>query len=106
MPMEFYQGRPLEPEELEAIRQQIEQFDAIAAYMAKNFGQTEDATKINMNKVRADELVTLIGLTPEEAKALVGFREKHGDFHEWGDMLVIYGVDGQKIEAAKDKMTF
>jgi hypothetical protein len=30
-PMEFYQGRPLEPEELEAIRQQIEQFDTIEA---------------------------------------------------------------------------
>jgi hypothetical protein len=29
--MEFYQGRPLEPEELEAIRQQIEQFDTIEA---------------------------------------------------------------------------
>jgi hypothetical protein len=29
MPMEFYQGRPLKPEELEAIRQQIEQFDTI-----------------------------------------------------------------------------
>jgi hypothetical protein len=28
--MEFYQGRPLEPEEL-AIRQQIEQFDTIEA---------------------------------------------------------------------------
>jgi len=31
MPIEFYQGRPLEPEELEAIRQQIEQFDTIEA---------------------------------------------------------------------------
>jgi len=31
MPMEFYQGRPLEPEELDAIRQQIEQFDTIEA---------------------------------------------------------------------------
>ena len=29
--MEFYQGRPLEPEELEAIRRQIEQFDTIEA---------------------------------------------------------------------------
>jgi len=29
MPMEFYQGRPLEPEELEAIRQQIEHFNTI-----------------------------------------------------------------------------
>ncbi len=83
-----------------------EQFDAIALYMAKNFGKTEDTSKLNMNKATADELVSVIGLTPEEAKALVGFRSKHGEFHEWGDMLVIYGVDGLKIEAAKDKMTF
>ncbi len=83
-----------------------EQFDAIAAYMAKNFGKEEDTSRLNMNKAGADELVKVIGLTPEEAKALVAFRDKHGDFREWGDMLVIYGVDGLKIEAAKDKMTF
>jgi hypothetical protein len=84
----------------------VEQFDAIAAYMAKNFGKTEDASKINMNKAKADDLEKVIGLTPDEAKALIGFRDRHGDFREWGDMLVIYGVDGLKIEAAKDKMTF
>jgi competence protein ComEA len=83
-----------------------EQFDAIAAYMAKNFGKEEDATKLNMNKAKAEEMVTVIGLTPEEAKALVAFRDKHGEFREWGDMLVVYGVDGLKIEAAKDKMAF
>jgi competence ComEA-like helix-hairpin-helix protein len=84
----------------------VEQFDAIAAYMTKNFGKEVDTSKVNVNKAKAEELVTAIGLTPEEAKALVGFREKHGDFREWGDMLVIYGVDGLKIEAAKDKMSF
>jgi competence ComEA-like helix-hairpin-helix protein len=83
-----------------------EQFDAIAAYMAKNFGKDEDATKLNINKAKAEELVTVIGLTPEEAKALIAFRDKHGEFREWGDMLVVYGVDGLKIEAAKDKMSF
>ena len=31
MPIEFYQGRPLEPEELEQIRRQIESFDTIEA---------------------------------------------------------------------------
>lgn len=83
-----------------------EQFDAIAAYMAKNFGKTEDASKLNMNKAGADELVNVIGLTQDEARAVIAFRNKHGDFREWGDMLVIYGVDGLKIEAAKDKMSF
>jgi competence ComEA-like helix-hairpin-helix protein len=83
-----------------------EQFDAIVAYMSKNFGKEEDTTKLNINKAKVDDLVNIIGLTPEEAKALIGFRDKHGEFREWGDMLVIYGVDGLKIEAAKDKMTF
>jgi competence protein ComEA len=83
-----------------------EQYDAVAAYMAKNFGKTEDATKINMNKAKADEIVSAIGLTPDEAKALVTYREKHGEYREWGEMLVVYGVDGRKLEAAKDKMSF
>jgi competence protein ComEA len=83
-----------------------EQYDAITAYMAKNFGKEEDSTKVNMNKAKAEEIVTLIGLTAEEAQALVSYREKHGDYREWGEMLVVYGVDGRKLEAAKDKMSF
>jgi competence ComEA-like helix-hairpin-helix protein len=83
-----------------------EQYDAIAAYMAKNFGKQEDATKINMNKAKAEDIVTVIGLTPDEAKALVVYRETHGDYREWGEMLVVYGVDGRKLEANKDKMSF
>jgi len=31
MPMEFYKGQPLAPDELDAIRVQIEQFDTIDA---------------------------------------------------------------------------
>jgi competence protein ComEA len=83
-----------------------EQFDAVAAYMAKNFGKKEDTTKLNMNKAKADEIVAVIGLTPDEAKALVTYRDKHGEYREWGEMLVVYGVDGRKLEAAKDKMSF
>jgi competence ComEA-like helix-hairpin-helix protein len=83
-----------------------EQFDAVAEYMAKNFGKEEDTAKLNMNKAKPEDMVTVLGLTPDEAKALVAFRDKHGEFKEWGDMLVVYGVDGLKIEAAKDKMTF
>jgi competence protein ComEA len=83
-----------------------EQYDAIAVYMAKNFGKAEDATKINMNKAKAEDIVAVIGLTPDEANALVTYRDKHGEYREWGEMLVVYGVDGRKLEAAKDKMSF
>ena len=83
-----------------------EQFDAIAVYMAKNFGKEEDTSKLNINKAKAEDIVTVLGLTPEEARAVIAYRDKHGEYREWGDILVVYGVDGQKIEAAKDKMTF
>jgi competence protein ComEA len=83
-----------------------EQYDAIAAYMAKNFPKDEDATRINMNKAKAEDIASAIGLTPDEAKALVTYRDKHGEYREWGEMLVVYGVDGRKLEAAKDKMSF
>jgi competence protein ComEA len=74
--------------------------------MFRNFGKVEDTTKVNMNKAKAEEMVENIGLTAEEAAAVVTYRDKHGNFREWGDLLVIYGVDGQKVEAARDKMTF
>src|SRR5580692_4429956 len=32
-----------------------EQFDAVADYMARNFGKEEDVSKINMNKAKAEE---------------------------------------------------
>jgi hypothetical protein len=65
----------------------------------------------NFGAIRAivahgEELVSVIGLTPSGAKTLIAFRGKHGEFMQWGDTLVIYGVGGFKIEAAKDKMTF
>jgi len=91
---------------LKGVPAPAEQYDAIAAYMAKNFVKVEDATKINMNTASADEIVAAIGLTHDEANALVTYREKHGTYREWGEMLVVYGVDGRKLQAAKDKMSF
>jgi competence protein ComEA len=82
------------------------ELDVIADYLFQNFPKVEDATKINVNKATAQEIATGLGLTNEEAAAVVKYRERHGDFHAWGDLLIIYGVDGKKIAAAKDKISF
>ncbi len=84
----------------------IENYDAVAAYMFQNFGKQEDNEKVNMNKASVAELVAKIGLTKDEAEAVIGYRSRNGDFHAWGDMLLVYGIDTRKIAAAKDKMTF
>ena len=82
------------------------ELDVIADYLFENFPKIEDATKINVNKATAQEIATGLNLTNDEAAAVVKYRERHGEFHAWGDLLIIYGVDGKKIAAAKDKISF
>jgi competence ComEA-like helix-hairpin-helix protein len=82
------------------------ELDLIADYLFENFPKTEDATKVNVNKATAQEIATGLALTSEEAETVVKYRERHGNFRAWGDLLIIYGVDGKKIAAAKDKMSF
>ena len=82
------------------------ELDVIADYLFDHFPKVEDATKINVNKATAQEIAAGLALTNEEAEAVVKYRERHGDFRAWGDLLIIYGVDGKKIAAAKDKISF
>jgi len=82
------------------------ELDIIADYLFENFPKIEDATKINVNKATAQEIATGLALSTDEAEAIVKYRMRHGDFHAWGDLLIIYGVDGKKIAAAKDKISF
>jgi competence protein ComEA len=82
------------------------ELDVIADYLFENFPKIEDPAKINVNKATAQEIAAGLGLTNQEAEAVVQYRQRHGDFHAWGDLLIIYGVDGKKIAAAKDKISF
>jgi len=83
-----------------------DELDTVTKYLAINYPKVEVAGKINVNKAKAADLQAQFLLTPEEADAVVKYRERHGEFREWGEMLAIYGVDGRKIEAAKDRMSF
>jgi competence protein ComEA len=83
-----------------------EELDSVQKYLAANYPKVDDASKLNINKSAAGEIAVGLDLTLDEAKAVVEYRERHGTFREWGELLAIYGVDGRKIEAAKDKMSF
>jgi competence protein ComEA len=80
--------------------------ETVVGYLAKNFPKVEDPNKVNVNKATAKELETGLSLTAKEAEAVVQYREKNGNFRAWGDLLVIYGLDGRKIQAAKDRLSF
>jgi competence ComEA-like helix-hairpin-helix protein len=83
-----------------------EETETVLKYLETNFPKLEDATRLNVNKATPEEISARLGLTPDEAKAVVDYRRRHGTFREWGELLAIYGVDGRKIEAAKDRMSF
>ena len=79
--------------------------NVLVKYLSANFLKVADASKVNINKASAKDLVTL-GFTDSEAAAIIDYKPRHGDFRLWADMLQIYGVDGEKCEALKDKMEF
>jgi DNA uptake protein ComE-like DNA-binding protein len=101
-----YQGIVIRMGEQRGARATTEELDTVAAYLFQNFPKIQDSSKINRNKASAKEIETGLGLTASEAEAIVKYCEGHGDFREWGDLLVIYRVDGRKIAAAKDRMSF
>jgi competence protein ComEA len=83
--------------------------DTVTQYFIANYPKVEkreDAGKVNMNKATAQEIETRLNLTAEEAEAIVHYRETHGEFKEWKDMLIIYGVNGKKIRDRQDQMAF
>ena len=76
---------------------------AIVTYLARNFGKD---SKVNMNTAPHSELIVVLGFTAPESQALVAYREGHGDFKEWRDLLKVPGVDARKVEAKKELMAF
>jgi len=83
-----------------------DELSTLTDYLATNFPKIDDPTKVNMNKADAKEISERLGLSAAEAEAIVKYRDRRGNFRAWGDLLVIYGVDGTKIEALQDKMSF
>src|SRR5664280_2623340 len=76
---------------------------AVVNYLTANFGP--DA-KVNVNDAPIDELKSVLGLSTTEAKAIVEYRQGHGKFKAWRDLLKVPGVDAKKIEANAKRMAF
>jgi len=76
---------------------------AVVDYLTANFGP--DA-KVNVNDAPIDELKSVLGLSSPEANAIVEYRQAHGKFEVWRDLLKVPGVDGRKIEANAPRMAF
>jgi competence protein ComEA len=73
---------------------------AIVNYLTSKFGVTS-AVKVNINTATAEEMASLLRLTPKEADAIVKYRQQHGNFKDWYGLYKVDGVSAIKIEAAR-----
>ena len=80
-----------------------EELEVVVNYLTANFGP--DA-KVNVNDAPIDELKSVLGLSSPEANAIVEYRQDHGKFKAWRDLLKVPGVDAKKIEANAQRMAF
>lgn len=76
---------------------------AVVDYLTQNFGPD---SRVNVNTAPLIELKTVLGLTAQESKAVIDYRDANGSFKEWRDLQKVTGVDGKKIESKKDLMAF
>jgi competence protein ComEA len=75
--------------------------DKIVEYLAKSF-----PAKVNVNTAAAKEIETALEISPENAAAIVRYREQNGSFKMIDDLKKVPGVDAAKIEAKKDRLEF
>ena len=81
-----------------------DEIQSVIDYLATSF--PKPAGKVNVNTAGAKDLQFGLGFTPKEAEAIVAHREKNGKFAAAADLNKVAGIDGKKVDAAKDRMEF
>jgi competence protein ComEA len=82
-----------------------QEFNAVLDYLATNF-PADDVPKIKVNTAAAIEFESGLSLRRSQAAAIIRYREKNGPFKSIEDLKKVPGMDVEKIEAKKDRLTF
>jgi competence protein ComEA len=82
-----------------------EDFTDIADYLTANFPPSA-IPKIFVNKATDQQFANILGISLDDAKAIVAYRDKSGDFKSIDDLKLVPNVDTKKIDAKKDSLVF
>ena len=77
-----------------------EDWDVIQTYLVKHYG------RVNVNRATADDLVEVLGVTPETAAAVIQYRKEHGEFVDFDAFAKVPGLDLEKLEKLRDAISF
>ncbi len=82
-----------------------DEFEAILAYLSKNFGR-EIPGPININKATSIDLQTTLLMRRSQAAALLKYRSEVGEFKSMNDLKKVPGLDFQKLQSEKSRIVF
>ena len=80
-------------------------FSDIADYLTKNFPPTP-VQKIFVNMATDKQIAEMLGISLEDAQAIITYRDKVKGFKSIDDMKAVPNVDTKKIDAKKDHLIF
>lgn len=81
------------------------EYNAVLEYLVKHFA-ADEVPKVKVNKASAIELESGLSLKRSQAKAVVEYREKNGPFKSLADLKKVPGIEADKLEAKKDRLSF
>jgi competence ComEA-like helix-hairpin-helix protein len=77
-----------------------DQADAAKAYLAKFF------LAVDVNKAAAKDIAAVTGLTPDEAAAIVAYRDAGNTFKSFADVKRVPGLDPKRLADAKSRIVY
>jgi len=82
-----------------------EDFTDIADYLTAHFPPST-IPKIFVNKATDEQFAKILEISIDDAKAIVAYRDKNGEFKSIDDLKRVPNVDTKKIDAKKDNLVF
>ena len=62
--------------------------------------------RVNVNRATAGDIAEMLGLTTQEAEAIVKYRKESGKFEDFDSLAKVPGVDLQKLEKNREAISF
>lgn len=81
--------------------------DTIAMNSSNNatMNKASAVAAVNVNTANADQLKAINGLDEKQAKAIVSYREKNGNFKAIDDLRKVPGIDDKVLAMIKPQVT-
>jgi len=76
-------------------------FKVVLGYLAARLG-----VPVKINEATVTRIDDVLDLAPGQAEAIVKYRDTHGPFANWQDLMKVPGLDPKKLEEQKANVVF